>query len=428
MDFRAQKNLAGIEQARMTLDKKVKEERLHHRWRREPSSRWKIPKDGFDQDAAIVSLVEHINVQNRAGMEAMRSGDDDGARRIAKEGDVLAQLNTLLKQANLPVSIEIGKDSELLARKGASAFGVERMSDGERTVLLLAAQVLTANSGDLLLIDEPEKHLHTSIAAPLLSALFACRPDCCFVIATHDLALPTANPHSKTLLLRGCAYGNDRAMAWDMDELPSTEEIPEDLQSAILGSRRTMIFVEGNKEASLDQPMYGLVFPGVSVIPIGSCSSVISAVKAVRTLAFNHHLRAFGIIDRDGRGEQEVQNLEGAGVFVTDCREIESIYYDPDIQRKVADRLVRVSGRDVKDLLAKSDSAVIQEMDRCKDGLAKHMADEKALRRGQRALQDAIKQPESDEKNSTIEIPWIPSAKMSVRLLRVGLRREISTR
>ena len=388
----------------MTLASKVQREERHKQFRLDPSARWMIQSDGFDQQAAIVSLVERMNAQNRACADAMRSEDVDDARRIAKEGDVLAQLNALLKQANLPVFIEIGKDSELLARKGASAFGVDRMSDGERTVLLLAAQLLTADSGDLLLIDEPEKHLHTSIAAPLLSALFACRPDCCFVIATHDLALPTASPHSKILLLRGCAYGNDRAMAWDMDVLPSSGEIPEDLQTAILGSRRTMIFVEGEQDTSLDRPMYGLVFPGVSVIPMGSCGSVISAVKSVRALASSHRLRAFGIIDRDARDEQEVQALEREGVFVTDCREIESLYYDPEIQRKVADRLARVFGRDVEDLLAKSDSAVIQEMERRKDGLAKHMAEEKAFRRGQRELQDAIKQPESDVKPTTIDI------------------------
>ena len=388
----------------MTLATKVRTEETHKQYRLEPSARWTSHNDGFDQQAAIVSLVERMNAQNRASADAMRSEDVDDARRKAKEGYILAQLNTLLEQANLAVSIDIGQDSELLARKGASAFGVDRMSDGERTVLLLAAQVLTSDPGDLLLIDEPEKHLHTSIAAPLLSALFACRPDCYFVIATHDLALPTANPHSKILLLRGCTHGKDRVIAWDMDVLPSSGEIPEDLKTAILGSRRTMIFVEGEQDTSLDLPMYGLVFPDVSVIPMGSCGSVISAVNSVRALACSHRLRAFGIIDRDARDEQAVQALERKGVYVTDCCEIESLYYDPDIQRKVAGRRVSALGGDVEALLAKSYSAVIQEMERCKDGLAKHMADEKAFRRGQRELRDAIKQSESDVKPTTIDI------------------------
>lgn len=389
----------------MTLASKVEAERSQNHYRREPSARWMSYNDGFDQQAAIVSLVEHINAQSRACVEAMRSGDENGARRIVKEGDVLAQLNTLFKQANLPVSIEIGNDSELLARKEGSTFGVDRMSDGERTVLLLAAPVLTADPGSLLLIDEPEKHLHTSIAAPLLSALFACRDDCFFVIATHDVALPTANPRSKILLLRGCTCSNDGASAWDVDELPSTEQIPEELLAAILGARQTMVFIEGDKGTSLDQPMYGLVFPSVSVIPMGSCGSVISAVKAMGTLAFSHRLQAFGIIDRDDRDEQEVQDLEHEGVFVTGCREIESIYYDPYIQRLVASRLTDALGGDTSDSLEKARIAAIQEIQQHKDRLADFVAESKSWRLGHQALQGAIKQISCGEECSSISIP-----------------------
>ena len=389
----------------MTLAEKVRVEGFQNSRRGEPSARWKIFRDGFDQKAAIISLVEHMNAQNRACAEALHSGDLDGARRIAKEGNVLVHLNKLFSRASLPVSIEIGRDSELLARKEGSTFGVEQMSDGERTVLLLAASVLTTEPGSLLLIDEPEKHLHRSVAAPLLSGLFGCRPDCYFVIATHDVALPTANLRSTVLLLRGCAYSGDRASAWDVDELPSANLIPEELQTAILGARRTMVFIEGDRNVSVDQPMYGLVLPGISVVPMGSCNSVISAVKSMRALAFSHRLRAFGIIDRDDRDERDVKDLEQEGIFVTDCREIESIYFDPSIQRMVASRYADVLGGDVEARLKRAQAETIQEIQRNKDRLARIVADARAWRWGQHKIGHAIRHADRDEESLPISIP-----------------------
>lgn len=65
-------------------------------------------------------------------------------------------------------------------------YSANQMSDGERAVLYLAAQVLCVPENKMLIMDEPEIHLHRSIMNRLWMALERYRPDCLFIYITHD--------------------------------------------------------------------------------------------------------------------------------------------------------------------------------------------------------------------------------------------------
>src|SRR6185295_8666736 len=120
------------------------------------------------------------------------------------------------------------------------------------------ADILTAKSGTLILIDEPERHLHRSIISPLLKLLFDRRNDCVFIVSTHELMLPLDTPKSFTLLVRSCEYQDQNVRAWTADLLAPGAAIDDDLKGDILGSRRKMLFVEGTAQ-SLDSPLYSLL-------------------------------------------------------------------------------------------------------------------------------------------------------------------------
>ena len=112
--------------------------------------------------------------------------------------------------------------------------------------------MLTVSAGTVLLIDEPERHLHRSIIEPFLSALFAQRSDCPFVVSTHDVALPISNPEASVIMVRSCVWNGSQASGWDANLLKQDTDLPEDLKRAILGSRRKILFVEGEAQ-SLDR-------------------------------------------------------------------------------------------------------------------------------------------------------------------------------
>ena len=91
----------------------------------------------------------------------------------------------------------------------------------------MQAHVITAEPDTVFLIDEPEKHLHRSISQPFLSALFDLRKDCAFIISTHEIALPLANPEERVLMLRSCQWRGDECVAWDAEVIEPNSQLPE---------------------------------------------------------------------------------------------------------------------------------------------------------------------------------------------------------
>ena len=180
------------------------------------------------------------------------------------------EINELLNHAKLNVKLERTKDRSIIAKHSqGQSFDIPQMSDGERNAMIIAGHVITAEPGTVLLIDEPEKHLNRSISQPFLSALFELRKDCAFIISTHEIDLMIANPEARVLMLRSCKWNGDKCVAWDAkiiepnSQLPETARLTEELKRAILGSRKRILFVEGDSN-SLDNQLYDVLFPNLN--------------------------------------------------------------------------------------------------------------------------------------------------------------------
>lgn len=322
-------------------------------------SRWMDHNSANRASIAIYDLIDAENVRARLITGAVERNALDEAITLAQKDAPLKMINELLRQSNIPVTISVKENEQVLASKnGGPTYSVAELSDGERNALLIAANVLTVKPGTLILIDEPERHLHRSIISPLLTLLFAKRADCSFIVSTHDVMLPIDNPSALTLLVRGCNYQNSAATAWDADMVNPTDEIDEALKQDVLGSRRKLIFVEGT-EQSLDKPLYSLVFPFVSIIPKSSCHEVERSVGGVRDANRFHWLSAWGIVDNDRRTIEEINELKGKGIFALPVFAVESVYYDPQLQRMVVERYVSVVGGDIDESLQSAKRAAI---------------------------------------------------------------------
>jgi predicted ATP-dependent endonuclease of OLD family len=62
------------------------------------------------------------------------------------------------------------------------------MSDGERVMFYLLGKCLVAPENAILIIDEPEIHLHPTVRDALWSSIETERSDCKFIYITHDIA------------------------------------------------------------------------------------------------------------------------------------------------------------------------------------------------------------------------------------------------
>ena len=294
-------------------------------------------RTGADTHAAVLfDLVAAENKRARSIAEYVENSKINCAKKVANAASPFTRLNDLLALGTLRVSLHNADDVEIVARKGSgSTFGIERMSDGERNAVIMAATVLTVDPGTTLLIDEPERHLHRAIIAPFLSALFEQRQDCAFVVSTHELFLPVENPGARVLMTRSCTWAGDNPQAWNLEILAQPAELPEELRLAVLGARSRVLFVEGSS-TSLDLPLYDTLFPELSVSPCGNCVDVERAVRGLRATEDRHHVEAYGIVDRDDLDDAAVDKLAEAGIFALAVRSVESLYYCSDAMQAVA--------------------------------------------------------------------------------------------
>jgi predicted ATPase len=256
--------------------------------------------------------------------------------RVTAQRSPFQRLEAIVKGAGMQLEFEIDQRGVIqVTRGGSPPYGIHEMSDGERSALLLASTVLTAEPGNLILIDEPERHLHRSISSPLIHGLLRERSDCAFAISTHDTSLPLDQPDCSVLLLRAYQHG---PMAWDAEYVQSIDTLEEDVAESILGSRKTIIFVEGER-SSPDYMLYSHLFCGTSVRSQRSCADVIRATRGVNETRSEHRVRAVGVIDRDRRSDEDVERLAIDGVVALDVHSIESVYYHPEVVRLAARRL-----------------------------------------------------------------------------------------
>ena len=228
----------------LTPDSRRQFERDRRSYETAQDSLW-IDHTGAATHAAVLfDLVAAENKRARSIAEHVENRKIECAEKAANAASPFTRLNDLLALGTLRVSLHNPDDVEIVAHKGSGpTFGIERMSDGERNAVIMAATVLTVDPGTTLLIDEPERHLHRAIIAPFLSALFEQRQDCAFVVSTHELFLPVENPGARVLMTRSCTWAGDNPQAWDLEMLAQPAELPEELRLAVLGARSRVLFV-----------------------------------------------------------------------------------------------------------------------------------------------------------------------------------------
>jgi ABC-type cobalamin/Fe3+-siderophores transport system ATPase subunit len=223
-----------------------------------------------------------------------------------------------------------GDDIQVSVRGSTARYAASDMSDGERAIFYLIAQCLAAASDSLLVIDEPELHVHRAIMAKLWDELEAARPDCAFVFITHDLEFAASRAAQKFVLRE-----YDPAPSWMIETVPEDTGFDEEITTLILGSRRPILFVEGNRN-SLELPIYRCCYPEWTVIPRGSCSEVIHSVVTMRRNQDLTRVTCSGIVDADDSVETDIAYLNRLGVAVLPVSEIENVILLPAVSRAIA--------------------------------------------------------------------------------------------
>lgn len=235
-------------------------------------------------------------------------------------------------------------------------FSAARLSQGEKAVLYYAAATLYAMPGAVIFIDQPTLFLHPAILNSLWNAIENLRPDCRFVYNSVDVDF--VNSRTQNICIWVKSY-RARDNSWDYQVLDSPA-LPEDLFLGLMGSRKPVLFIEGDATHSIDARLYGLVFTDYTVRPLGSCEKVIESTRSFNDLKYLHHLDSHGIVDRDRRTGKEVEYLRRKQIFVPEVAEVENIF----LMEEVVAIMARRRGKDPKTVPARVRQNVMREFSR----------------------------------------------------------------
>lgn len=219
-------------------------------------------------------------------------------------------------------------------------YNSSEMSDGERVIFYLIGQCLAAPEDGIIVIDEPELHLHKSVQAPLWDEVEKLRADCMFVYLTHDVDFAAAKEMSQKIWLK--SFDGEK---WEWEVINEDDNLPDELLIEVLGSRKPVVFVEG-ENGSFDVSLYRELLSNFLVIPRGSCTQVIQSVKALKANTQIHHLDVYGIIDRDRRVQAEIAGLERDSIYVLGVAEVENLFCTREVLEIVSHRLARDAAAD----------------------------------------------------------------------------------
>lgn len=283
--------------------------------------------------------------------------------KLRHASDPAAELRPTRLDTVIKMWQEIFPDNKILIENGRLLFGQTRTADtysalrlstGERAVIYYLGAMTYAPHGATVMVDSPEMFLNPSILQSVWNRIELMRPDCRFVYVTHDLGFASSRQNADTVWVQ---QYDAPAGRWIYSIMPEDTPLGDDVYQSVIGSRKPMLFIEGDGLHSIDSKLYPLIFKDYTVQSLGSCNKVIEATRTFNDLNALHNMVSLGIVDRDRRDPHEVDYLRRKHVMVPEVAEVENILMLEEVVAAVAER----HDRDPQRAVAKVKKAVINQ-------------------------------------------------------------------
>jgi energy-coupling factor transporter ATP-binding protein EcfA2 len=343
-----------------------------HRWNSEPEV---TLLNDFDH------LVSALYAENNDVSISYRNEQRVAPTASPPPSAKIDQLKTLW-QSLLPhreLIIQSGNLKTSTIGTSPQEYNSSDMSDGERVIFYLVAQALLAQPNAVLIFDEPELHLNKAIVGPLWDAIESSRQDCAFIYITHDVDFASSRRAASKYVVR--SFLAQPQPCWEIELVPEADNLPADIVTKILGSRKAILFTEGDS-GSLDASLYRRVYNEFTVLPLGSCDQVIHTVASFQSRSDLHRFGCAGIVDADGRDEPEIDWLKERGIYCLPVSEVENLLLLPNVFLSVAAEL-KFSDSDAQTKLQQLREVVLSR--------AKSQSDDIALRQTKRKIDLIVK-------------------------------------
>jgi len=174
---------------------------------------------------------------------AYRQGKDIEPKPTTKLDQVIHLWNELLPHRLLEAN-----GTEVRIAVNGSYYGLEQASEGEKSIFYVLGQCVLAPPRSMIIVDEPDIHINKSILSRFFDAIEKLRNDCCFLYITHDIDFSSSRIDCKRYIVSEYEHPN----TWDIKLITDSREIPIEIVTKIAGSRKPILFVEGDTQRSLD--------------------------------------------------------------------------------------------------------------------------------------------------------------------------------
>lgn len=278
--------------------------------------------------STLRKLLNNESAFNKSFRESVAASPAQADSATIKNSP-LDTLNVIFRASRFPVRFILTVDGISVTRD-SSIYSIDALSDGERAALFLAAAFIVQEKDTVLLIDEPEKHMHPSITGLFIESALRSRPDISVVLSTHDINL------IERLKVKAIVHITDSKVisvtperrVFSANVIQNLDETSDDLKRELLGARSGILFVEG-EHSSEDIAIYTHVYKNFKISSKGGCEKVIESVKALRSTPNLHWISPHGIIDGDGRSAEEREKLATQGILCLPSPSIENLFFAP---------------------------------------------------------------------------------------------------
>lgn len=246
--------------------------------------------------------------------------DEHENKLLAENGVTDTEVFQNLTQAYMPKNEKIIRD---IIIRTDDDITVEQLSEGEKKLILVKTVLeILSDEKTLVLMDEPDAHLH-EIRKKNLYSMMGEYPNRQIVIATHSPTFIDVADQNQIKMLK--LNDSGKAMLYEEEKLEAIRKLTGSRINAFL--ERPILYCEGT-ETSVESILYPLLFPNYKIVPAGGHEEVIYLTKTYnRTFGDTTHY-AIGIIDWDYKTEAQISALKNEKIYALKVVEVENVLMD----------------------------------------------------------------------------------------------------
>lgn len=254
---------------------------------------------------------------------------------------------------------------QLMVKNGethSNVFDIRHLSSGEKTVFYLCLLLSYFTSIGLLLIDEPENHLHENLLNKLVNLLSEIAKSQSYASVLKDCAKTKLKiniekyytnyklqkiifvTHSKSLIYSNFQFGQNFIVDNKIQPLEYENAEKKLREIGLSCVSEKMLIVEGTTEEKLFDHILGNT--GIRIYPVNGCAQVLDLYRKIRMM--KDHLPSVNIafmIDKDTRNKdkfeairQEDSEFYDEHFILLDKHEIENYFIDVNLMKDVCDK------------------------------------------------------------------------------------------